>query len=64
MGAAILGDGEDEAFVREERLFVALDDVFPDDFSGAICFDAVGSFFREATAGEDHVVMPDDGAAH
>ena len=64
VGAAILGDSEDEALVREERLFVTLDGIFPNNFAGAVCFDGGGLFFGEASAGEDHVVMPDDGAAH
>ena len=64
MGPAIIGDGVNEPLVGEERLFVANDGVFPNNLAGAVGLDAGSLFFGEAAAGEDHIVVPNYGAAH
>ena len=60
---AVIGDGVNEAFVREEGLLITDDDIFPGDLAGAVGHHAGGLSLGETAAGEDHVVMPDDGAA-
>lgn len=63
VGPTVIGDGVNEAFVREEGLLIADDDIFPGDLTGAIGHHAGGLSLGKTAAGEDHVVMPDDGAA-
>ena len=63
MGESFVGDGINVVTVGEERLFVAALAIAPCDGAGAISFDAGGFVFWETSAGEDHVLGPDDGAA-